>query len=101
MRVLKISPTKGKGREMVTRRSRLEIMVDVLRAINKGIDKPTRIMYKANLSWNSLTEALNSLLEQGLIMKKDGDMRIAYEIADKGKQIVNFFDEVKTIIQTE
>ena len=101
MRVLTISLTKGKRREVVPRRSRLEILIDVLRAINKGIDKPTRIMYKANLSWNSLTGALDSLLEQDLIMKKGGDMHNTYEIADKGKQIVNFFDELRTVIQTE
>ena len=38
----------------MVRRSRLEIFFDVLAIIARGVSKPTRIMYKTNLSWTSM-----------------------------------------------
>ncbi len=35
----------------MSRRSILDIYFDVLEAIGKGIDVPTRITYETNLSW--------------------------------------------------
>ena len=42
----------AKVRDATTRRSKLEIMLTVLRAVNDGETKPTKIMYASNMSWN-------------------------------------------------
>ncbi len=47
------------------RRSHLEVRMDILSCIKAGADKPTQIMYKANLSWTALKDHL-SVLEQGV-----------------------------------
>ncbi|MDE1853265.1 MAG: hypothetical protein KGI38_05910 [Thaumarchaeota archaeon] len=58
------------------RRSRTEMMVDVLRAINGGAERPTRIMYKSNLSWLVSQELLTRLSSKGLIRSYvEGDRR--------------------------
>ena len=44
------------------RRSRLEIYIDILECMQRGVESPTNIMYKANLSWIPLQEYLCSLL---------------------------------------
>ena len=49
------------------KRSRLEVYFDVLKAIGEGVDKPTRIMYKANLSWNTLEDALATLVNREFV----------------------------------
>ncbi len=43
---------------MSNRRSKLEITLDVLKAVRDGVDKPTRIMYVANMSWNPTQDML-------------------------------------------
>lgn len=71
------------------RRSKLEVKIDILEAIKDGIQKPTKIMYKANMSWKPLTEILNNFVEGGLvnvIETPTGDRRTSkiYELTDDG-----------------
>ena len=55
---------------MATRRSRLELIFDILLAIqNKGGKiKPTHLMYKSNLSHKLLNSYLEELIGKNLIM---------------------------------
>jgi predicted transcriptional regulator len=53
----------------MARRSRLEIYFDVLKALDKGVDKPTRLMYKANLSWSSLQDTFDTLIDGGFMRR--------------------------------
>ena len=51
----------------MTRRSQMEIYMDILRAVAEGRRRPTHIMYRANLSWARLRRYLNFLVKQGLL----------------------------------
>ena len=62
---------------MPGRRSRLDLVLKVLGVVTDGVDKPTRIMYAANLSWKPTQRILNSLVQQGLLR----------EIEDTGSKI--------------
>jgi predicted transcriptional regulator len=84
---------------MVHKRSKLEIYIDVLKIINKGIYKPTRIMYGSNLSWKPLLKVLDSLLEQGLIIKDEAKKRSIYHVTEKGKNILNYLQEATTLLE--
>jgi predicted transcriptional regulator len=55
---------------MATRRSRLELIFDILSAIqNKGGKiKPTHLMYKSNLSHKLLNNYLEELVEKEMVM---------------------------------
>ena len=55
---------------MAARRSRLELIFDILLAIqNKGGKiKPTHLMYKSNLSHKLLNNYLEELIEKELVM---------------------------------
>ncbi len=84
---------------MTAKRAKLEIYLDVLRVIKKGTNKPTRIMYKTNLSWKPLMKVLGSLVEQDLVLsKKEGNHSI-YEITEKGKNILRYFSKAMESIQ--
>jgi len=92
------------GETINTRRSKLEIYLEILQIIKDGTSKPTRIMYNANLSWHPLMQVLNSMISQDLIRKIDvssegrkRDKRTSrlYEITMKGEQVIRYFKEAK------
>ncbi|MDH5200746.1 MAG: helix-turn-helix transcriptional regulator [Candidatus Bathyarchaeota archaeon] len=87
---------------MSERRSKLEIMLKVLEAVREGVDKPTRIMYAANMSWNPTQEVLARLVEDGLIRvtEESGGRRSKkrYEITEKGANVIRYFQGVKALI---
>ena len=91
---------------METRRSKLEIYLEVLKIVKGGTDKPTRIMYQANISWQPLMKILSSMVSQELIEEIDmtsggrrRDKRTSriYVITMKGEQVVRYFRGVKAI----
>jgi len=89
---------------MSSRRSRFEIYVDVLNEIMNGSNKPTKIMYGANLSYKPLKDILQSLLDQGLIEEvderiKDKRTKIRYELTQKGVNVVRYYSKAKNLIE--
>lgn len=90
---------------MPARRSRLEIMLDVLSAVRKGEEKPTRIMYAANLSWTPTQRILTSLVQQGLLSERantvGGRSKCRYKITEKGVRTLDYFEELKNVLDIE
>jgi predicted transcriptional regulator len=93
----------------VTRRSKLEIMVNVLNIIQNGETKPTRIMYGANLSWKVVKGVLESLVHQGLVestdvsegSRRDKRTSITYVITSEGQNVLRYFQSVSKLVDTE
>ena len=89
--------------ESCRRRSRLEIYLDVLRAVRKEVKKPTRIMYTANISWNPLQKILESMVSGGFIRKIEtkGRKRTTrrYEITQSGTNILMYLDREKDFLR--
>jgi len=92
----------GDVKGMSQRRSKLEIMLKVLSAIQEGVEKPTRIMYIVNMSWNPTQEVLNKLVEDGLIrvIEEPGGMRAKnrYRITEKGENVIRYYEGAKVLI---
>ncbi len=86
-------PREGSQKD---RRSKLEIYLDVLKAIGAGSQKPTHIMYKANLSWVVLRGCLQNLKEQGLVTESSvDDGRTIYNLTNKGFELLNQFLSIR------
>jgi predicted transcriptional regulator len=93
------------------RRSRLEILLNVLEIIHKGETKPTRIMYRANLSYKLLKNVLDTLIQQNLILKidstnnnnrkRDHRTNTLYEITLKGQNVLRYFYNARGLLETE
>ena len=79
------------------KRSRIRLCLDVLKVIGKGVEKPTNIMYKSNLSWITLTEILKLLESEGLVKSKTIGKRKRYKITRKGIDTLNYFRKVEEI----
>jgi predicted transcriptional regulator len=74
----------------MVRRSRLEIYFDVLKALDRGINKPTRVMYKANLSWSSLQYTFESLIDGGFTVVDSNMKSKRYRITDKERRALSY-----------
>ena len=88
---------------MASRRSRLELIFDILTAIqNKGGRiKPTHLMYKSNLSHKLLNGYLEELLQKELVIleeepvkKKKRPMKVV-KITDKGLSFLAEFRRMR------
>ncbi len=68
----------------------------ILSAVRDGVDKPTRIMYAANMSWAPVQRMLSGLVEQGLILEvlntESKQSKRRYQITEKGEKIIDYFD---------
>lgn len=64
-------------------------MLDILEAVREGVEGPTRIMYKANLSWCICQDLLGLLIKRGLIRPVEGT-RKGYELTPKGSDILSW-----------
>ena len=73
-------------------RSRLEIVRDVLSAVQHGSDKPTHIMYAANLSYRLGQDVLGSLVQHGLLREEEvlgkGRNWKRYVVTEKGLRMM-------------
>jgi len=76
------------------RRSRLEIRMDILSCIRSGAEKPTQIMYKANLSWIALKDHLSALEEGKLLSVVEYGNRKKYELTEKAFAVLVSYSKV-------
>lgn len=83
---------------MVKRRSKMELYLEVLRAVGRGIGKPTNIMYKCNLSWANSREILRSLVEQGLVTVIEDNNRRTYKITERGREVLEYFNRAQDLL---
>jgi|SRR3972149_7428154 len=97
-------PLSPSGREgfKTTRRSLLERYVAVLQAVEStGPMRRTRILYRANLTWEELKADLRHLSEAGLIREllwKEGTF---YAITDLGLQALSHYRELCRSVQLQ
>ncbi len=87
---------------MSPRRSKLEIRLKILAAVKQGVDKPTRIMYAANMSWKPVQRILSHLVEQGLLLEllntESRQSKRLYRITEKGEKILDYFEKANDIM---
>ena len=87
---------------MSTRRSKLDIQLEVLKAVRAGVDKPTRIMYAAKISWNPVRKILDRLVDRGLVsvITDNGgtSSKRRYEITERGISVITYFEGAKELV---
>ncbi|MEK6898796.1 MAG: winged helix-turn-helix domain-containing protein [Nanoarchaeota archaeon] len=81
---------------MSKKRSRLEIMKDILDVIRskQGKMKPTHILYKSNLSHQMLEEYLGELKQKNFIVEHKTSEGKRYSVTERG---MAFLDKYKAI----
>jgi predicted transcriptional regulator len=78
------------------RRSRLETCCDILKVVGSGADKPTHIMYKANLSWLATQDYVKMLEAQGLLaLFSDEEGRRSYHLTSRGLELLRQYKSIE------
>jgi|GEM_PF-469040 len=90
---------KQKREALIARRSKLETCMDILRAMADGYQKPTHIMYKANLSWVRMQRYLRLLVDQGYVRRSKSSEGILYCPTEKGIKLLAYFQRAQADLQ--
>jgi len=69
-------------------------MLDILAAVKGKAEKPTRIMYRSNLSWSVCKELLGHLTGKGLIKVVAQGKRKRYELTPQGDAVLVSFSGI-------
>ncbi len=69
----------------------MEIYFDILSVIASGEEKPTRIMYGANLSWRAIQTMFSNLIKQEFIEEAGGERGKRYHITTKGENALHYY----------
>jgi len=69
----------------------MEIKMDILTVVMEGASGPTQIMYKANLSWNLLTEHLKDLVAHDVLAEHNVKNRSTYHLTERGISILRSY----------
>jgi len=86
---------KKKTARIMVRRSQMENFIDILKAVAEGRQKPTHIMYRANLSWTRLKRQLDFLTKQDLLKKEGSEEGTIFLITEKGKDVLGYFKKLE------
>ena len=83
----------------MVRRSRTEVIIDILSEALKGANK-TRIMYRANLNFLRFNKYFGELVSQGLVelVTNPDDTGLVYRTTDKGRALLETLKKAKRFI---
>jgi predicted transcriptional regulator len=79
---------------MSIKRSRFEIIMELLTQVHNGNCLPTRLMHSTNLSWNTLSMYTDSLVVKGLLVEDDGGgdnrSKTRFHITERGERLLEY-----------
>jgi predicted transcriptional regulator len=80
-------------------RSALKIYLDILVTVrDEGNTKPTRILYRANLSHDRLVKYLGELSSKGLLEEKMDEDSKYYTLTQKGLEFINQIKKAEAFV---
>jgi len=80
----------------------MEIMCDILEVVSSGMERPTHIIYKANISWRVFNNCLKTLTSKGLVSKVNDGKRDVYQLTEKGYAVLNEYKSLRSgLLATE
>ncbi len=87
---------------MTAKRGKPEIIFDVLSAVQQsgGKMKPTRLLYKSNLSHTRLKLYLDSLISQALLTIDEDDGKKLISLTQKGYSFITEYKRMKDLIES-
>jgi predicted transcriptional regulator len=82
------------------RRSKLEIRLDILKALAHGPLKITHIAYKTAINCKDLRQSLEFLVKQNLVEEKAaGKKKTLYFITERGITVLKNLKQLETLLQ--
>jgi len=96
-----LQPRVDKKMEAKHRRSRIEVISDILNEALSGANK-TRLMYRCNLNFMRFNRYLQELLDAGLIEDVSSNPRgiVVYKTSEKGRELVKVLRKANEFMST-
>ena len=83
---------------MAKKRTKLEVIKDLLEVLKKGKQaKITHLIYKANLSNNSIKPYLNELINNKLVETFEKERKKYFTITKKGEEFLQEYHKIKIL----
>jgi len=73
----------------------METNMDILQVVAMGNQKPTHIMYRANLCWERLKKHLAFLCDQELVRAAETPQGTRYELTERGREVLGYFRKLE------
>lgn len=79
---------------MGKRRTRADLLCEVMETIDSGVKKPTHILYNTKVSWTVLSEILDLLHQKDFIEKTEMNknakkVRVHYDLTTEGRSVLH------------
>lgn len=89
---------------MGKRRTRADLLCEVMETIDSGVQKPTHILYNTKVSWTVLKEILGLLhtkeyIEKTELKKYSTKSRVHYNLTSEGKDILSSMQFLRDSLQ--
>ena len=83
---------------VMIRRSKIEVFADVMKVVASEREiRRTRIMYKANLAWKVLKDALDFLEDKNILKTETRESGIFVSLTDEGYGVLRRFNELEEV----
>jgi predicted transcriptional regulator len=84
---------------MAVRREKLDIIRDILEAIRDkgGQIKPTHLLYKSNLSHDSMKRYVGDLIEKAMVEEIEAKRGKNFTITDKGLKFLADYQQIREL----
>ncbi len=77
----------------------METYCDILKAIGFGTERPTHIMYKANLSWTVMQGCIKTLENNEIVTSYESEGKRLYRLTDKGFALLKQYASIRESLQ--
>jgi predicted transcriptional regulator len=84
----------------LVRRSKLEVFVDIMKVVaQEGEIRRTNLMFKANLAWHVLREALDTMERKGMMTQAKKSSGVFVSLTQEGHDLLRRFSEVESALK--
>jgi len=73
----------------------MEIYIDILKAVAEGRQKPTHIMYRANLTWARLKRHMDFLASRNLLIQEETNASTTFSLTATGKEVLQYYKRLE------
>ena len=87
---------------MKSRRDRIDVIYDILAAIERegGSIKPTRLLYRSNLSYKLLSSYIAELMRRGVIREELVKRKKVIVLTEDGKKFISELRKMKRFLES-
>lgn len=82
------------------KRSVLELMTEILDALNQESLKKTHITFRCNLDSRAVTKYVKSLIQLGFVKENEKGAKV-YTITDKGRTFLNKYNDLMSLLAVD